>query len=289
MDYIAQKRLDSSLPRTPQSNSDPMSSNKQLFTLSPHKHLGSYLAHTASPDFSLLDHTRAPDCRALPIRIQFRTDLSLPHQHITPYPPRQDRAYLVSRMPPRRHAKHIIQLLQRPATRLRKKRKDQQQRHNIESRVEPKRARRPKRPQHARKRQRQRRGPEVVGGDRPRHADLAMRQGKRLGAVDEGAGPFARGIEGGEKEDEEGDEADTSLGGGGGHVEGHAGCEESPEHVGEGGEKEGAAAPAVDGVEGWDGENEHGHAEPPGDDEGDLLAEARLDEDGRGVEGDDVD
>ena len=89
-----------------------------------------------------------------------------------------------------------------------------------------------------------------MGGTR-----TTMAEGEDLGGVGEGDGAFAWGVEGGEHEDEQGDEAEVGaalLW----NVKGEPSGKKGPSHLGEGKEEQCAAAVGVDGEEGGDGEDE---------------------------------
>lgn len=142
--------------------------------------------------------------------------------------------------------------------------------------------------QHARERDGQDGGPEETSGDGPGHADLSVRQREHLGRVGERDGSFAGRVEGGEEVDEEGDEAQmrgTRLR----DQVAQARREQSPRHLREREEQERAAAKGVDGPDGGPREDEVDQPKPPGREERLGHAGAGLLEDGRRVEGDDVD
>jgi hypothetical protein len=67
-------------------------------------------------------HTPLPSINPR-ILIQLRTHRPLLDEHPPLPPPRQHLLHLIPRMLPRRHAKHVIQLLQRPLTTLQQKQK----------------------------------------------------------------------------------------------------------------------------------------------------------------------
>ncbi len=74
-----------------------------------------------------------------------------------------------------------------------------------------------------------------------------------------------------------------------GDDEAESGREKGPGHVGEGEEEEGAASPGVNGPDRGPGEDEIDETEAEGGEERVEIGGAGVDEDGRGVEGDDVD
>lgn len=132
-------------------------------------------------------------------------------------------------------------------------------------------------------------GPSEAGSDGEAHTRLSVGQRVDLGGVGERNGTFTGRVEGGEHEDEQADEASSD----GAHALVHERAEtsgqQSPEHLGECEEEQAAATEGVDGPEGGEAEEPVDETESERADHGNLLGEAGVDENGGGVEGDDVD
>lgn len=188
----------------------------------------------------------------------------------------------------RRDSEDIIQLLKGALLGLGHPEEDHDEREHVQASVETEHALRLQRLQHTRQCQGKHGTPEVVCRDGPAHAHLAVAEGEDFGGVCEGDGALAGAVEGAEKVDEEGDQAQVGLVLVG-DVVAHARGQERPEHVGEREEKQAAATEGIDGPDGGPGEGEIDEAEAQRGEESLLFAEAALAEDGAGVEGDDVD
>ena len=115
-----------------------------------------------------------------------------------------------------------------------------------------------------------------------------MGEREDLGGVGEGDGPFARGVEGSEEEDEEGDHADVGFAAFG-DKEAEAGGQQGPSHLREGKEEQRTASPGIDGPDGGPREDEIDGTKAPGGKKRFEIGGAGFDEDGGGVEGYDVD
>lgn len=115
-----------------------------------------------------------------------------------------------------------------------------------------------------------------------------MRQAESLGRVYERTRSFSWGVES-NKEEDEGCNQRQSCCAVRGDVERQACCEKSPEHVGEGCQKESTAPPTVDCVKCRYGEDEHGHAKAPRDEQSNSLAESGVDKNRGRIESDNVD
>ena len=126
-----------------------------------------------------------------------------------------------------------------------------------------------------------------AGSDGETHTDLTMRQGEDLGGVGERNRTFSRGVEGGEQEDEQADE--TTLGEGVFDESAETSDEQSPEHVGEGEQQERSAAESVNGPESGEGEDPVDETETERAKHSLLLGHTSVQEDGGGVEGNNVD
>lgn len=126
-------------------------------------------------------------------------------------PPRQDSPDLVLHMRLRRNPKHIIQLLQRALFRLRQPKENHAESNDVHRSVKAESARHAEGAQLARESDGDDGGPEIVGGDGPGHADLAVGQREDFRGVGEGDGAFARRVEGVVDVDEEGYEAEMGA------------------------------------------------------------------------------
>lgn len=110
-------------------------------------------------------------------------------------------------MSPRRHRKHVIQLLERALLGLGHPEEDHDQRGQVQGSVEAERADGVEGAEQAREGDAEHGGPEEARGDGPGHADFAVREREDLCAVSEGHGTLTGRVEGCEEEDEERDEA----------------------------------------------------------------------------------
>ena len=213
---------------------------------------------------------------------------ALLEQDIALHPIRQRLRKLIAHMGPSRHRKHVIELLEGALLGLGDPEEDHDEGGEVQAGVEAEGADGVEGAEEAREGDAEDGGPEEAGGDGPGHADLAVREREDFGAVGEGHGAFAGGVEGREEEDEEGDEPEVGVG----FLrddEAEPRREEGPGHLREGEEQERASAVGVDGPDGGPGEDEVDEAEAEGGEQGLEAAGAGVDEDGRGVEGDDVD
>ena len=188
----------------------------------------------------------------------------------------------------RRHGEDVVQLLERALLRLGHAEEDHHQRGQVERGVEDEGAERGEGAQQARERDGEHGRPEEAGRHRPGHADLAVREREHFRRVGEGHGALARRVEGCEEEDEKGDQAEVRA------VvlrdeEAEARGQERPGHLREGEEEQGAPAVGIDCPDGGPGEDEVDEAEAEGGEQGLQGPGAGFDEDGRGVEGYDVD
>lgn len=194
--------------------------------------------------------------------------------------------YLVSHMLPSANTEDLVELLEGKGLRLGHEQQDQEPQDDTPGRVPAKAPLRLEHGQHARPSE----GDDEVeaprGRRRPRHAHVPDVHGERLGAVGEGDGALAGGVEHLEEVHARRDHGD--LGAVARGEEGHARPEEEDGQEREGEEQEVAAAPAVDCEEGGDGEHPVQDAGAHGGEESGIGRVARLDEDGGAVVGDDV-
>lgn len=128
-----------------------------------------------------------------------------------PDPPGKDGAQRVLGVHTVGNGKNVVQLLKRLLLRLGNADEDHGQGDQVEARIETEDTNGLQDRKHARQGHGQNRGPEVVGGDSPRHADLTMRQGEHLGGVHEGNGTFTGRVEGSEEVDKGRDGGDTGV------------------------------------------------------------------------------
>ena len=182
----------------------------------------------------------------------------------------------------------LVQFLERPLLGLGHEEEDHAERGDVQSGVETEGTGGRHGEKHTREGDGKHGGPSETGGDRPRHTDLTMRKREDFGGVCEGDGTFSGRVEGSEQVDEGGDQSKMSLAGIG-DQEAKTGDEQRPGHVGEGEEQEGAAAEGVDGPDGRPREDEVDETESERRPQSLLWRSAGVDEDGRGVEGNDVD
>jgi hypothetical protein len=131
-------------------------------------------------------------------------------------------------------------------------------------------------------------GEAKAGSDGEAHADLTVREREDLGRVGEGDRALSGRVERGEEEDEEGNKAEPGVALRG-DQEAQSGGEQRPGHVGEGEEQQIAPAKRVDCEDGREGEEEVDGAETERSLERIARRVVGLHEDGRRVEGDDVD
>ena len=186
------------------------------------------------------------------------------------------------------HGEDVVEFLEGALLGFGQEEEDEHERGEVEAGVEAKGADRVQGEQQAGEGDAERRGPEEAGGDGPAHADLAVGQGEDLGRVRVGHGAFAGRVEGGEEVDEQRDQAEvraTVLR----DDEAEPRGQQGPGHLREGKEEQRAPAPRVDGPHGWPGKDEVDQAEPPAGEESLQVVGPGLEEDGRAVEGDDVD
>ena len=175
-------------------------------------------------------------------RLQFGV---LVPEYVTLDPPWQGFGELVLGVDPRGHSEDVIEFFKCSLFGLWYKQEDEDQGSKVEPGVESKSTNRVEHLEDTRERDGENGRPEEASGDGPGHADFTMREWENLGGVSERHGAFTWGVEGGEKENEEGNHAKM-----GSAVlrddEAKSGCKQSPCHVGEGKEKESAATPGID-------------------------------------------
>jgi len=115
-----------------------------------------------------------------------------------------------------------------------------------------------------------------------------MRQRKDFGTVRIGHGAFTGRIESGKEEDKECNHSQVRLARFG-NIEAEPGGEQRPSHLGKCEQQKGPSAKSVDCKDGWPCEDEVDQTEPPWREKGFLLWGTGFYEDGRGIEGNDVD
>ena len=170
---------------------------------------------------------------------------------------------LVGHVFPGRHGEDVVQLLQGALFGLGDPEEDHDQRGQVEAGVEAEGADGVEGTQQARERDGEHGGPEEAGGHGPSHADFAVGEREDLGAVREGHGTLAGGVEGREEEDEERDQAQV-RGEVFGDDEAEPGCEERPRHLWEREKEQCPSAEGVNGPDGRPGEDEVHQAESEG-------------------------
>ena len=131
-------------------------------------------------------------------------------------------------------------------------------------------------------------GPEVIGCYCPGHTYFTMRQREDFCGVSEGDWTFTRRVEGVVDVDEESHHTEmgaTALR----DPVAHPRQEKTPTHVRERKQEQGSTAECINGPNGREGEDEIDKTKAERREESDYIVCARLDEDRRRVEGDDVD
>ena len=215
----------------------------------------------------------------------------LPRLHIRPKNPLpkvpRQHIPIIPHMHPRRHTKHLIQLLQTQRLGLRKTKVRKRPPEHVPRGVPPERALWLERRFERRPGQTHDEVEEPGCRCREGHADVPDVQRECFGGVGEGYGTLAGRVDDHEEVDSCGDAAEA--GGFGGDVEGEAGEEEKDGHQGEGGEEEVASAEGVDCVDGGDGEDPVYDAAAEGGEEGVFSGEVGGYEHGRRVVHDCVD
>lgn len=182
----------------------------------------------------------------------------------------------------------VVEFLERPLLRLRHEQENHAEGDDVQAGVEAEGTHDPKGLQQRGEGDREDGSVEEARRHRPRHAHLAMGKREDFGRVGERDRALAGGVKGREKEDEERDDAEVGRR----TVrdeEAEARRQQRPGHLREGEEEQGATAVGVDRPHRRPREHEVDGAEPPRGEEGVQGRGAGFDEDGRGVEGDDVD
>lgn len=110
-----------------------------------------------------------------------------------------------------------------------------------------------------------------------------------LGTVGEGNGTLTRRVKGGKEEDEQAHKASANVAQIGVQERAQTGSEKGPEHLREGEEQQASSTKGVNGVEGREGKQPVHQTKTKGSNGGLELGEARLHEDGGGIECDNVD
>lgn len=120
------------------------------------------------------------------------------------------------------------------------------------------------------------------------HKHTTVRQRENLGRVGKRNRSLARRVEGGEKEDEEGNGAQVSTAIAG-DVEAESSSKQGPGHLREGEEQQSPTAPGVDRQHGGESEEEVDQAESPRGEQGRRVGSSSRHKDGAGVKGNNVD
>ena len=114
-------------------------------------------------------------------RVQLGFRLTASEKDPTSEPPGGDLLELEGHVPAHGDGENVVQLFQATLLSLGHPQEHHGQRDQVESRIESKRPLRSHGLQHAWKSKRDDGGPKVVGGDRPRHSHLPMRERKHFG------------------------------------------------------------------------------------------------------------
>lgn len=123
--------------------------------------------------------------------VQLRAGTSLLEEDVALKPPRQHLGELVFGVSAVRNTKDVVELFKGLLLRLRDKEKDEGEGNQVEAGVEAESSGGGHGGQHSRESQRKDGGPEVVGGNGPRHANLTMGQREDFRRVHEGDGTLA--------------------------------------------------------------------------------------------------
>lgn len=186
-----------------------------------------------------------------------------------------------------------VELLQRELLGLRHEEVDKEESHDVETGVETKGSGRGQGGEHSRESDREDGRPTQICRDRPSHSLFSLSEREDLSGVGERNGTLSRRINGSEEEDEEGNDSDlhgsSDIGGLVRDEESETGTQDRESHSREGEEKKCSSTITIDGEDGGEGENEVNSAETEGREQCLLLRGSSKNEDGRGVEGDDVD